>query len=127
MSRALFDTSIVIALGHSAPVPLPEEAAISIMTLCELHNGLLLADDRHRPRRLATLALVERRFDVLPADERIAPHYGRIVAHARRTRGRRLPAADAIIAATASAHNLPLYTLDRDFENLDGVEVVFAA
>ncbi|HYM45740.1 MAG TPA: PIN domain-containing protein [Solirubrobacteraceae bacterium] len=126
MSRALIDTSVVIALGHSAPLELPDEAAISIVTLCELHHGVLISEERRLPQRLATLALVERRFDVLPADEKIAPHYGRIVAHARRVRNRRLAAADALIAATAAAHDLPLYTLDRDFEGIDGVQVVFA-
>lgn len=127
MSRALFDTSIVIALGRGSPVRLPDEAAISIMTLCELHHGVLIADEVQRPGRLATLAFVDRRFAVLPADDTVAPHYGRLVARARRDRGRRLAPADALIAATAAAHDLPLYTLDRDFEGLDGVEVVFAA
>ncbi|HST55936.1 MAG TPA: PIN domain-containing protein [Solirubrobacteraceae bacterium] len=127
MSRALLDTSVVIALASGAPIAaLPDEGAISIVTLCELHHGALAAAEDRRAQRLATLAIVERSFDVLPADERIAPHYGRIVNHAKRSRGRRLATADALIAATAAAHNLPLYTLDRDFEDIDGVEVVFA-
>jgi len=127
VSRGLLDTSIVIALARSVPLELPDEAAISIVTLCELHHGALIADETRLPQRLATLALVERRFDVLAADEKIAPHYGRIVAHARRVLGRRLAVGDALIAATAAAHELPLYTLDRDFQDLDGVEVLFAA
>jgi predicted nucleic acid-binding protein len=96
------------------------------VTLCGLHHGVLIADERQRPGRLATLTMAERRFRSLPVDERVAPHYGRIVAAARR-RGRGRPkTADALIAATAAAHKLTLYTRDEDFRGLDGVTVVFA-
>ncbi|HEX8068257.1 MAG TPA: PIN domain-containing protein [Thermoleophilaceae bacterium] len=129
MRRALLDTSFVIALARGDEVALddpPDEAAISAVTLCGLHHGVLVASERDRPGRLATLAYAERRFAVLPVDERVAPHYGRLVAATRRARRRRLGAADALIAATAAAHGLPLVTRDRDFERLEGVEVVLA-
>ena len=126
MSRGLLDTSAVIALAQGRPVKLPEEAAISAVTLCELHHGVLIADEARRPGRLATLAIAERTFRPLPVDQRVAPFYGRLVAAARRSGGGRPRAADALIAATALAHGLPLYTLDRDFEGLDEVEVVLA-
>jgi len=127
--RALLDTSYVIALARGDDVSLddpPEEVAISVVTLCGLHHGVLIADERQRPGRLATLAYAERRFAVLPVDARVAPHYGRVVAASRRRGRRRLRTADALIAATAAAYGLPLITRERDFEGADGVEVILA-
>lgn len=95
-----------------------------MLTLGELHHGVLVADDAHRPERLATLALAERVFEALPLDGRVAPHYGRLLARARVTHGRRPRVADALIAATAISHGLPLYARDRDFERLDIPELV---
>jgi hypothetical protein len=57
----------------------PEEAAISAVTLCGLHHGVLAAKEEHRAGRLAVLAFVERRFAVLPVDARVASHYGRVL------------------------------------------------
>jgi predicted nucleic acid-binding protein len=125
VTRGLLDTSVVIAIGAGVVQTLPEEAVISAMTLCELHTGVLLADDAQRPRRLAVLTMVERTMRPLPMDHRVATHYGRIVALARRA-GRRPGIAEALIAATAAAHGLPVYTRDDDFVGLDGVEVVRA-
>lgn len=128
MKRALLDTSVVISLARGEELAIadpPDEAAIAAITLCGLHHGVLIADDGQRPGRLATLAYVERRFAVLDLDVRIAPHYGRIVAAARRE-GRKPGTADALIAATAAAHSLPVVTRDRDFAALPGVEVVLA-
>lgn len=127
MNRGLLDTSFVIALARGEELALddpPAEAAISSVTLCGLHHGVLIADDEQRAGRLATLAYAERRFAVLAVDSRVAPHYGRLLADVRRRGGRRLATADALIAATAAAHDLPLITRDRDFEALDGVDVV---
>jgi len=126
--RALLDTSVVISLARGEELAVanpPDEAAIAAITLCGLHHGVLVADDRQRPGRLATLASVERRFAVLDLDARVAPHYGRIVAAAR-AGGRRPGTADALIAATAAAHRLPVFTRDRDFAGLPGVDVVLA-
>jgi len=125
--RALLDTSFVIALARGEELTLqdpPQEAAISTVTLCGLHHGVLVATDVQRPGRLATLVFAERHFTALPIDGRVAPHYGRLLAETRRRRRRRLATADALIAATAAAHRLPLITLDRDFANLEGVEAV---
>jgi predicted nucleic acid-binding protein len=129
VNRALLDTSFVIALARGENIALgdpPAEAAISAVTLCGLHHGVLIADEVRRPQRLATLVWAERQFEVLPVDGTVAPHYARLVAAARRRRGRRLAVADALIAATAAAHRLPLITRDRDFDGIDGVEVVIA-
>jgi predicted nucleic acid-binding protein len=125
--RALLDTSFVIALARGEEIRLedePEEAAVSAVTLCGLHHGVLVATEAQRPGRLATLAFVERHFAALPIDSEIAPHYGRLMADLRRRRRTKLRTADALIAATAAAHRLPLITRDRDFARLAGVEAV---
>lgn len=127
MKRALLDTSFVISLARGEGLTLenpPEEAAISAVTLCGLHHGVLVATDEQRPGRLATLIFAERRFAALPIDARVAPHYGRLLAAARRRRGKRLQTADALIAATAAAHELPLITRDRDFADLDSITAI---
>lgn len=125
MKRALLDTSFVIAVARGDDIVLedpPDEAGISAVTLCGLHHGVLIATNAQRPGRLATLAYAERRFAVLPVDARVAPHYGRLLAVTRRRGGGKLATADALIAATAAAHHLPLITRDHDFADLDGVE-----
>jgi predicted nucleic acid-binding protein len=127
VKRALLDTSFMIALARGEDLPIedpPDEAAISAVTLCGLHHGVLVATDEQRPGRLATLVFAERRFAALPVDVAIAPHYGRLVAGIGRRTGRRLATADALIAATAAAHRLPLITRDHDFAGLDGIEAV---
>lgn len=126
MSRGLLDTSVVIALARGEPVELPDQAAISAVTLCDLHHGVLVAGDAERAGRLATLTMAERRFQPIPLDETVAPHYGRIVAASRAGGGGRPHVGDALIAATAAAHDLPLYTRDRDFRDLPGVEMIEA-
>jgi len=127
VKRALLDTSFVIALARGEPVALddpPEEAAISAITLCGLHHGVLVATDDQRPGRLATLIFAERNFAALPIDAQVAPHYGRLVTDSRRRRGRRLATADALIAATAAAHRLPLITCDHDFADINGIDAI---
>lgn len=127
MRRALLDTSFVIALARGEEMALddpPEEAAVSAVTLCGLHHGVLIAGEAQRPGRLATLVFVERHFAALPVDAEVAPHFGRLMADSRRRRRTKLGTADALIAATAAAHRLPLLTRDRDFTRLSGVEAV---
>ena len=120
----LLDTSVFVARETGRPLgPLPDEAAISVVTLAELHLGVLMADDAVRSRRLATLAHVERMFDPIPVDDAVARAFASLVADARRA-GRRPGALDALIAATAVAHDLDLYTQDADFEGLPGVRVI---
>lgn len=125
MNLGLLDTSVVIAIAQGEPVAMPDASAVSIVTLCELHHGVLAADDARRPARLATLVLAETEFRALALDARAVPHYGRIMSAARRE-GRRPGMNDVLIAATAAGHGLPVYTRDHDFVGLDGVEVVLA-
>ena len=103
---------------------LPDEAAISVMTLAELHVGVLLAKSpKARAQRLRTLGLVERNFDPIPVDDPVARVFAELVADARR-RGKHPRVADALIAATALVNDIPIYSQDTDFEGMPEVRVV---
>jgi predicted nucleic acid-binding protein len=123
--KGLLDTTVLIAREQGRPLEaLPEESAISVVTLAELHIGVLLADEpRTRAQRMRSLSEVERGFDALPIDRDVARNFATIVADARK-RGRKPKIMDAWIAATAVTHDLPVYTQDLDFDDLAEVQVV---
>jgi len=124
----LFDTNILILLGQLPTTSeLPDEAAISAVTLAELSVGPLVATDEvDRSTRQAHLQAAESDFEPLPFDEAAARAFGGVAAALRRS-GRK-PAArsfDAMIAATAISRGLPLFTCNpSDFDGIDGLEVV---
>ena len=108
---------------------LPEQVAISALTLAELAAGTHATKEAdERARRQDRLQRVEATFEVLPFESAAARAYGRIVAavgaDGRKARGRR--AVDLLIAATAAAEGLPLYTRNvADFAGIEGiVEVI---
>jgi predicted nucleic acid-binding protein len=118
--NGLLDTSVLVDL---VPETLPDDVAISVVSIAELRLGVLLARDvAGRAARLARVTEVERLFDPLPVDGDVASAYAEIVAAAR-DQGRRPRALDALIAATAVVHGLTLYTRDRDFQHLPRVQV----
>lgn len=127
MKQALLDTSVVVALAHERLVldDPPDVAMISIVTLCELHHGVLAASDAMRPARLRTLDWVRHRCETLPVEDDAAPRYGQLMAEAYRATGSRPKAGDAMIAATAMARDIPVLTRDRDFKAFQGVKVIF--
>ena len=114
--KGLLDTSVFVAREQQRALgKLPEENAVSVITLGELRLGVLMTDDpEDRARRLATLTDVERGFEVIPIDEQVIREFARLVAEARRAGGRPTTM-DALIAATAVAHGLTIYTQDTDF------------
>ena len=124
-ARALIDTSVVIGLGQIDPTHLPLEVAISAITLVELAAGPhATADPDERARRQDRLQRTEAAFEPLPVDAAVARAYGRVyaavAAAGRKARGRR--ALDLLIAATALAAELPLYTRNpRDFDQLQSL------
>jgi predicted nucleic acid-binding protein len=123
--RGLVDTSVVIDLEHIDPNALPSELAISAVTLAELAAGPhATSDTAERARRQDRLQRTEATFDPLPVDRAVARAYGRVYAAVnaagRKGRGRR--AFDLVIAATAVASELPLYTRNPDdFDGLAGL------
>ena len=115
-SEGILDTSVFIARENGRPLGLlPQLASISVVTLAELHLGVLMANDSAvRAQRLHTLSTVESTFEPLPIDASVARMFADLVAEARR-QGRRPGIMDTWIAATAAARDLPLYTQDADF------------
>ena len=122
--RGLLDTSVFIAREAGRPLEgLPDEPAVSVITLGELHLGVLRAKDGEtRARRLRTVGRVEREFDAIPIDAEVARTFASIVAEARAA-GRRPRAMDAWIAATAVRHGLVIFTQDADFDDIPQVQV----
>jgi toxin FitB len=117
--KALFDTSVL--LGPD-PGPVDGTVAISVVSIAELHFGVLVARTPSvRGERLRRTAAIEKTFDALPVDDLVAHEYGRIaaavVAAGRQPRAR---VADLLIAATARAHSATLWTRNAaDFSGLD--------
>jgi predicted nucleic acid-binding protein len=124
--RGLLDTSVFIADEQDrelATAHLPDEAAISVVTLAELELGVHLASSESiRGRRLRTLRSAQATYVALSIDEKVASAFAELVAHARRV-GLRPKVQDAWIAATARAQSVPVYTQDADFDDL-AVDVV---
>lgn len=127
--QGMLDTSVIIDLDHLDPDRLPIEMAVSAITMAELAAGPhATSDPDERARRQDRLQRAEATFEPIPFDADAARAYGRIynavVAAGRKARGAR--AVDLLIAATANAAQLPLYTRNPDdFTALDHlVEIV---
>lgn len=136
--RGLVDTNVIILRQLLNPDQLPHEIAISAITLAELSAGPQLvrsnteqdAYDEHveRARRIDILQRTENEFDPIAFDADAARAYGRLAASIRGSgRQPRRHTADILIAATAAAHGLPLYTTNpRDFTSMDDSVTVVA-
>jgi tRNA(fMet)-specific endonuclease VapC len=126
--QGILDTSTVILLSRiQDPSVLPVEPLITAITLAELSVGPLVAlSDDVRVARQAHLQQAETDFDPLPFDADAARAFGRVAASLRQS-GRKTSARtyDAMIAATALANDLPLYTCNpSDFADIDGLTVI---
>jgi toxin FitB len=111
----LLDTSVLIG-GEKGPT---DDAAISVVSLTELHFGVLIApDDDTRARRMRRLGIIEDRFDALPFDAEAARECGRLHAAIVQRGGQpRRRAFDLAIAATANVQGVPLLTYNaKDFK-----------
>jgi hypothetical protein len=126
VGRGLLGTSAMIDLADLEAAALPEECLISAITLAELSVGALVATNaRQRAARQAHLQQAEADFDPIPFDASCARAFGRVAASLRRS-GRKTQARayDALIAATAVAHGLPVFTRNPDdFQDIDGLTV----
>lgn len=122
----ILDTSTVILLGRLRPDDLPVEPLITAVTLAELSVGPLVTTNRkERAARQAVLQQAEADFRPLPFDADAARASGRVAASLRAS-GRKVQARsyDAMIAATAIANDLPLYTVNPgDFSGIEGLDV----
>lgn len=125
--RGLIDTSVAIVLEAIEPDLLPAELAISALTLAELGSGPFTArSEAERARRLSRLQRIEAAIESLDFDSSCARAYARVYAATfaigRKPRGAR--SIDLLIAATALAHELPLYT--RNAADLRGLDELIA-
>jgi predicted nucleic acid-binding protein len=127
-ARGLLDTCVVIDLPVIDPRLLPVEAAVSSIVLAELAQGVAMTKDPvEMLARAQRLADAEAEFAAVPFDREAARRFGTLVALTvkaeRNPRSRRI---DLMIAATAAAQGLPLYTRNADdFKGLErGVEVI---
>jgi predicted nucleic acid-binding protein len=121
--KGLLDTSVFIALDCGRPVDeqrIPEETAVSVVTLAELQAGVLAASDVEvRARRLATLDAVGD-IELIDIDESAARTWARMRVHLAES-GRRVNVNDLWIAAVAASRGLPVVTQDDDFGPVEGV------
>jgi predicted nucleic acid-binding protein len=119
VSRAILDTSVLIAREQSRPLdrPLPDEVALSVVSIAELEVGVLVArDPETRGRRLRTLTEVRSLAGALPIDERTASAYAQLAANVL-SAGRKPRIHDTWIAATALANDAEVWTQDNDFSD----------
>jgi predicted nucleic acid-binding protein len=118
--KGLLDTSVFIAGEQGRRLSterLPDEAAVSVVTLAELELGVqMAASESIRSGRLRTLHGVQSAYAALPVDQGVASAFAELVATCRRA-GLRPRVQDAWIAATAHAHGVPVYSQDDDFSD----------
>lgn len=127
-ARGVLDTSTFLQLARiDDPTSLPDEPLITTVTLAEVSVGpLVAADDEQRVARQAEVQHAEANFVPLPFDAAAARAFGGVAASLRRA-GRKPSARayDALIAAIAIAHHLPVYTCNpSDFASIDNLTVV---
>jgi predicted nucleic acid-binding protein len=114
----LLDTSVFIARESGRPIAkLPDRVALSVITIAELQLGVFNASDSvTRSRRAGTLALA-RAADPIPVSEAVMVSWARLVTDCRAAGVHRsVKLTDALIAATAIEHGLPVVTQDADFD-----------
>jgi len=120
---ALLDTSVLIARESGRPLDvdaLPDRAAISVVTLAELHAGVLAATDTAtRARRLATLDAVSA-VEALPVTSAAARRWAELRVRLAE-QGRRAKVNDLWIAAVAQANSMDIVTQDDDFDAIEAV------
>ncbi len=126
MSRGLADTSIFIAdeAGRALDTQsLPDELAVSVITIGELRAGVLAAGDTAtRSRRLSTLTAALT-LEPVPIDQTVASHWAALRVTLRDA-NLRMPVNDSWIAATAMALGVPVVTQDADFPTVSGLDVL---
>jgi hypothetical protein len=128
LSRGIADTSVFIARESGrrlAETDLPDELAISVITIGELRAGVLAAVDvETRDRRLATLSEALT-LDPLPIDQSVAEAWARLRVLFRDMQ-KRMPVNDSWIAATAMSLGVPVVTQDEDYVEVPGLKIIRA-
>jgi len=128
LEPGLLDTNVVISLPDiTDPALLPEDPRVCIITIAELNVGPKVVEDDEplRGARQKQLEAVEEAFEPLPFDAEAARVYGDVAAALMKRKAKRAARQlDALIAATAVANNMTLYTSNpKDFDGIDGLDV----
>ena len=122
-SQGLLDTSVLVAIENGRSLrseAMPKTTAISVVTKAELRVGIFAAEDiETRDRRLMTFELANRIL-ALPIDEAVSRAWAQMRAYVGAS-GQKVGVSDMWIAATAAAHEIPVFTQDGDFDALNGV------
>jgi len=119
VSRAILDTSVFIARDQGRPLAraLPEDVAVSVVSIAELEVGVLIAQDAQtRGQRLRTLTQVRTLAGALPIDERTASAHAQLAVGVL-SDGRKPRVHDTWIAATALVNDAEVWTQDNDFSD----------
>jgi len=128
VTAGIADTSVFIAResGRALDVSaLPDDVAVSIITIGELRAGVLAAADIDtRDRRLATFSAAQA-LDPIPIDEPVADAWARLRALLRDS-GQRMPVNDSWIAATAMSLGVAIVTQDDAYVEVPGLLVIKA-
>jgi predicted nucleic acid-binding protein len=120
--QGLLDTNVLILMDGLDQGELPAEQAISAITLAELSVGPLATHDTEEiAARMAVLGRTEAEFEPIPFTAAAARAFGRVYASTLAAgRKPRRYYADLLIASTAIANKLPLFTVNPDdFRGLD--------
>ena len=124
--RGLLDTSVFVASESGRPIDgdlLPEQGAVSVVTLAELQAGVLAARSTEiRAQRMATLDVL-RDIEVLLIDAEVALVWAQLRVSLAEA-GRKINFNDLWITATAARHGVPVVSQDDDFEAVDGMSGV---
>lgn len=126
MNRGLADTTVFIVRESERPLDesaLPDEIAVSVITIAELRTGVLAASDvATRDRRLATLTQAFA-LQPIPVDNKVADAWARLRLLLRDS-DQRMPVNDSWIAATAMSLGIPVVTQDDDYVEVTDLEVI---
>ena len=113
---------VIVDLANIPAEVLPIRPVVSAVTVAEIAAGVQTAvDPVQRSLRVTRLVMVEANLNPLEFGNEAAQAYGNmvalVVAAGRNPRPRKF---DLMIAATAAAHSLPLYT--RNIDDFKGLE-----
>ncbi|HEX4436548.1 MAG TPA: PIN domain-containing protein [Solirubrobacteraceae bacterium] len=119
-ASGLLDTSVFIARESGRPLgELPQHVAVSAITIGELQLGVLAATDAAARARRADTLNVARAADPIPLSEAAMVTWAHLVSDCRRAGiHRTIRLTDALIAATAIEHGLPVVTQDEDYSRM---------
>jgi tRNA(fMet)-specific endonuclease VapC len=128
LEPGLLDTNVVISLPDiTDPAILPEDPRVCVVTIAELNVGpkVVEGDEALRAARQKQLEATEEAFEPLPFDVEAARAYGDVAASLMKRKEKRTARQlDALIAATAVANGMTLYTSNpKDFDGIDGLDV----